>query len=91
MSGKTVLVTDGSGETARATAAALAQVVARVGMIGQEPGRAESAAALLRRPSPDSEIDVLTADLSAQADVRSRAAAVPDAHTRLDAPVNSVG
>lgn len=91
MTGKTVLVTGGTGGIGKATAIALARLGARVGIVGRDAGRAAAAAADIRSTSGNPAVDVFTADMSSQAEVRRLAAEVLDAYPRLDVLVNNVG
>jgi retinol dehydrogenase-14 len=101
MSGKTVLVTGGTGGIGRATAVALARLGARVGITGRDAARTSAAAADIAaaagqpangqpatgRPA----VDAFPADMSSQAEVRRLADAVLTAYPRLDVLVNNVG
>lgn len=89
MSGRTVLVTGGTGGIGLATATRLAGLGARVGLVGRDASRAEVAAGPLR--DAGAQVDVFVADLSAQRDVRSLAERVLTAYPRLDVLVNNVG
>ena len=89
MTGKTVLVTGGTGGIGQATAAGLAGLGARVGITGRDRSRAEAAAGRIARPRR--RVDVFIADLSSQAEVRRLAADVLAAYPRLDVLVNNVG
>jgi NAD(P)-dependent dehydrogenase (short-subunit alcohol dehydrogenase family) len=89
MAGKTVLVTGGTGGIGLATAAGLAGLGARVGIVGRDQARAEAAAARLRAVGGD--ISVFTADVSSQGHVRRLADEVKAAFPRLDVLVNNVG
>ena len=89
MTGRTVLVTGGTGGIGLATAAGLAGLGARVGIVGRDAGRAEAAAGKLR--GAGAEIDVFVADLSSQREVRRLADEVLTAYPRLDVLVNNVG
>jgi retinol dehydrogenase 14 len=91
MAGKTVLVTGGTAGIGKATAVGLAALGARVGITGRDRTRAEAAAADIRAASGNPAVDVFTADLSAQAEVRRLAGAVLDAYPRLHVLVNNVG
>jgi retinol dehydrogenase 14 len=91
MTGKSVLVTGGTGGIGKATAVGLAALGARVGIIGRDRVRAEAAAADIRAASGNPAVDVFTADLSSQAEVRRLAGEVLDAYPRLDVLVNNVG
>ena len=91
MTGKTVLVTGGTGGIGKATATGLARLGARVGIVGRDATRAEAAASDIRSTSGNPAVDVFTADLSSQAEVRRLAAEVLDTYPRLDVLVNNVG
>ena len=91
MTGKTVLVTGGTGGIGKATAVGLAGLGARVGITGRDRARGEAAAADVRAASGNPAVDVFTADLSAQAEVRRLVGEVLDAYPRLDVLVNNVG
>ena len=91
MTGKTVLITGGTGGIGKATAIGLARLGARVGIVGRDATRAAAAAADIRSDSGDGAVDAFTADLSSQAEVRRLAAEVLDAYPRLDVLVNNVG
>jgi NAD(P)-dependent dehydrogenase (short-subunit alcohol dehydrogenase family) len=89
MAGKTVLVTGGTGGIGLATAAGLAGLGARVGIVGRDTARAQAAAERIRSTGGD--VDVFTADVSAQREVRRLAEQVSAAYPRLDVLVNNVG
>ncbi len=91
MTGKTVLVTGGTGGIGKATAIGLAQLGARVGIVGRDATRAEAAAVDIRAMSGNEAVDVFTADMSSQAEVRRLAAEVLVAYPFLDVLVNNVG
>jgi retinol dehydrogenase 14 len=90
MSGRTVLVTGGTGGIGKATATGLAAMGARVAITGRDRGRAEAAAAGIRAPDGPP-VEVFAADMSSQAEVRRLAAEVLEALPRLDVLVNNVG
>ncbi len=89
MTGKTVLVTGASGGIGLATAAGLAQLGARVGLVGRDAARSEAAAERLR--AAGGLVDVFVADMSSQREVRRLADEVLAAYPRLDVLVNNVG
>jgi retinol dehydrogenase 14 len=91
MTGKTVLVTGGTGGIGKATAIGLAALGARVGITGRDQARAHDAAAQIRAASGNDAVDVFAADMSIQAQVRSLASEVLAAYPRLDVLVNNVG
>jgi retinol dehydrogenase 14 len=91
MSGKTVLVTGGTGGIGKATATGLARLGAHVGITGRDRARAEAAAADIRSASGSAAVDVFVADMSSQVQVRRLAQEVLDRYPRLDVLVNNVG
>jgi len=91
MSGKTVLVTGGTGGIGKATAIGLARLGARVGITGRNLNRTQQAATDISRESGNPAVDAFAADLSCQAEVRRLAVDVLGAYPRLDVLVNNVG
>ena len=91
MAGKTVLVTGGTGGIGQATAAGVARLGTRVGIVGRDRQRAEAAAAGICRGAHKAVVDPFVADMSSQAEVRRLAANVLDRYPRLDVLVNNVG
>jgi retinol dehydrogenase 14 len=91
MTGKTVLVTGGTGGIGKATAIGLARLGARVGVTGRDAARTAAAAAEIRTAAGSQAVDAFVADLSSQTEVRRLAAEVLDAYPRLDVLVNNVG
>jgi NAD(P)-dependent dehydrogenase (short-subunit alcohol dehydrogenase family) len=91
MSGKTVLITGGTGGIGKATAIGLSALGARVGITGRDRARAERAAVAIVRESGNPAVDVFVADLSSQTEVRRLAAEVLAAYPRLDVLLNNVG
>jgi len=88
--GRTVLVTGGTGGIGKATATGLAAMGARVAITGRDRGRAEAAARAIRADDGPP-VDVFVGDMSAQAEVRRLAAEVLAALPGLDVLVNNVG
>ena len=91
MTGKTVLITGGTGGIGRATAVVLASMGARVGITGRDRGRAQRAAAEIASESGARGLDVFVADMSSQVEVRRLAAEVLAAYSRIDVLLNNVG
>jgi retinol dehydrogenase-14 len=91
MTGKTVLITGGTGGIGRATGIRLASVGARVGITGRDLGRTQRAAAEIASESGNGTVDAFGADLSSQAEVRRLAVEVLATYPRLDVLINNVG
>jgi retinol dehydrogenase-14 len=91
MTGKTVLITGGTGGIGRAAAIGLAAMGGRVGITGRDRARAELAAAVIARESGNPAVDVFIADMSSQTEVRRLAGEVLAAYPRLDVLLNNVG
>lgn len=91
MTGKTILITGGTGGIGRAAAVGLASMGARVGITGRDRTRAGLAAAAIARESSNPAVDVFVADMSSQDEVRRLAGEVLSAYPRLDVLLNNVG
>jgi len=91
MTGKTVLITGGTGGIGKAAAIGLASTGARVGITGRDRARAERTAKDIRDESGNPAVDVFVADLSSQTELRRMADEVLSAYPRLDVLVNNVG
>jgi retinol dehydrogenase 14 len=91
MTGKTVLITGGTGGIGRAAAIGLASMGARVGITGRDRARAERASIAIGRESGNSAVDVFVADMSSQSEVRRLADEVLATYPRLDVLLNNVG
>ena len=91
MTGKTVLITGGTGGIGQATAIELSTMGARVGITGRDRARAERAAEAISGKSRNRMVDIFVADLSSQSEVRRLADAVLAAYPRLDVLINNVG
>ncbi len=89
MTGRTVLVTGGTGGIGLATAAGLAGLGARVGIVGRDAARTGAAAKQLR--TSGGQVDAFVADVSSQREVRRLANEVLASYSRLDVLVNNVG
>jgi NAD(P)-dependent dehydrogenase (short-subunit alcohol dehydrogenase family) len=87
----TILITGATGGIGNATALALARLGARVVVTGRDRDRGEAAVMALRERSGNRNVDLLLADLSAQAGVRALAAQFLRQHPRLDVLINNAG
>jgi NAD(P)-dependent dehydrogenase (short-subunit alcohol dehydrogenase family) len=90
MTGRSVLVTGGTGGIGRATALGLATMGAHLAITGRDRGRAEGAAGEIRAAG-GGQVDVFVADLSSQSEVRRLAGEVLQRLWRIDVLVNNVG
>jgi NAD(P)-dependent dehydrogenase (short-subunit alcohol dehydrogenase family) len=90
MTGRTVLVTGGSGGIGRATALGLAAMGAHLAITGRDRGRTEDAAREIRTAG-SGQVDVFVADLSSQSQVRRLAGEVLQSLSRIDVLVNNAG
>ena len=91
MTGKTVLITGGTGGIGRAAAIGLAGMGARVGITGHDRARADRRRGRDPRESGNPAVDVFVADMSSQAEVRRLAVGVLAIYPRLDVLLNNVG
>jgi len=91
MSGTTCLVTGATSGIGKETARQLAMLGATVIITGRDAARGAAAAAEITRQAPLARVEVMTADLSSLAQVRSLAADVLSGHGRLDVLVNNAG
>ena len=90
MTGKTVLITGGTGGIGKATALGLAGMGAHLAICGRDPKRTADAAREIRTAGGQ-RVDVFIADLSSQAQVRRLADEVLQSLSRIDVLVNNVG
>jgi NAD(P)-dependent dehydrogenase (short-subunit alcohol dehydrogenase family) len=91
MKDRLVLITGATDGIGRHTAVRLARLGARILIVGRDPARGRAAVAGISADSGNDAVDLITADLSSQADIRRLAADVLDRHDRLDVLVNNVG
>jgi retinol dehydrogenase-14 len=90
MTGKTVLVTGGSGGIGKATALGLARMGAHLAITGRDRARTEAAAREIRAAG-GGQVDTFVANLSSQPEVRRLADEVLHSLSRIDVLVNNVG
>ncbi|MBW2397380.1 MAG: SDR family oxidoreductase [Deltaproteobacteria bacterium] len=91
MKDKTILITGGSSGIGRATAVELASRGARLLVQGRTPERCEEAMDEIRRSATGAPPELLQADLSSLAGVRSLAEAVSERTDHLDVLLNNAG
>ncbi len=91
LDGKICMVTGATSGIGLVTARRLAERGATTVLVGRDPERGEAALAAIRRSVPGAALDVLYADLSAQAGIRGLAEAFQSRYPRLDVLVNNAG
>lgn len=91
MAEQIALVTGASSGIGKATATELARRGLRVVIVARSQETGQAALADIRRDSSSAALELLTADLSAQADVRRLAADYLRAHDRLNVLINNAG
>ncbi|MEP7331110.1 MAG: SDR family oxidoreductase [Terracoccus sp.] len=87
--GRVCLVTGTTSGIGRETARGLAQAGASVLMVARDPARGAEVAAEIRSTSAAGSVEMLTADLACQADVRALAGQVRQGHDRLDVLIHN--
>jgi NAD(P)-dependent dehydrogenase (short-subunit alcohol dehydrogenase family) len=91
MQNKNVLITGGTGGIGKQTALALAKMGARVIVTGRNKSNGEAAVSELKQLSGNPRVDLLLADLSTQAGLRSLAEQFKAKYERLDVMINNAG
>jgi NAD(P)-dependent dehydrogenase (short-subunit alcohol dehydrogenase family) len=91
MHNKICLVTGATSGIGLVTARALAQQGATVVVVGRSPERGKAAVQRIIQESGNSQVELLLADLSVQAQVHQLAAAFRQRFTRLDVLLNNAG
>jgi NAD(P)-dependent dehydrogenase (short-subunit alcohol dehydrogenase family) len=89
MKGKICLVTGANAGIGRATALGLAQMGATIIMVCRSRERGETVQREIRAESGNSQVDLLLADLSAQADIRRLAADINANYSALHVLINN--
>src|SRR5215208_6281091 len=69
MDGKVVLISGGTGGIGKATAEGLANLGARVVVVGRDQSKGESATAEIQAKSGNEAVELMVADLSSQAEI----------------------
>lgn len=91
MKDKIVLITGGTGGIGKQTAIALARLGAQVIVTGRDRARGEAGVLDIQRASGNFDVELLLADLSTQAGVRSLAEQFKRRYPRLDVLINNAG
>lgn len=86
-----VLITGGTGGIGKQTAIALARMGAQVVVTGRDSARGEAGVLDIQRASGNYNVELLLADLSTQAGVRSLADQFKRRYPRLDVLINNAG
>jgi NAD(P)-dependent dehydrogenase (short-subunit alcohol dehydrogenase family) len=85
MGEKVCLITGATSGIGRATAIGLANMGARVVMVGRDRDRGEAALAEIKEKTTNPSVDLMLADLSSQEEIRRLAVEFNETHPRLDA------
>ena len=91
MNGKICLITGANAGIGKVTALALARKGATVVMVCRDRARGEAALAEIKQLSGNPNVELLLADLSSQAQIRTLAAEFNTRHQRLDVLLNNAG
>jgi NAD(P)-dependent dehydrogenase (short-subunit alcohol dehydrogenase family) len=91
MDDKMVLITGATGGIGQAAALALANLGARVVIVGRDPHRTAAAAADIQQESANPGVEALIGDLSLRADVQKVAREYRQRYDRLDVLINNAG
>ena len=91
MNGKICLVTGASSGIGKATALGLAKLGATVVMVCRDTARGEAALSEIKQKSGNNSLDLLVADLSSQAEIRSLASEYRGKYQHLHVLINNAG
>ena len=91
MKNKIILITGGTGGIGQQTALTLAKMGAPVVVTGRSQASGEAAVSELKRLSGSQQVDLLLADISTQAGVRSLSDQFKAKYDRLDVLINNAG
>lgn len=89
--GMTCVVTGATSGIGRFVARALARMGARVVIVGRSRDRGRRTLMEIMRDTGNTQVDLMTADLSSQDDVRSLASDIRDRYPQIDVLVNNAG
>ena len=91
MGEKVCLITGATSGIGKATAMGLADMGAKVVMVGRDRGRGEAAMAEINEKGGNASVDLMLADVSSQKEIRRLADGFNEAYPRLDVLVNNAG
>jgi dehydrogenase/reductase SDR family protein 12 len=91
LAGRTALVTGATGGLGRAVAEALAELGARVILLGRDPAKLAELSDRLSAAAGEERFPTIVADMSSLEDVRAAAEAIRAAEVRLDVFVDNAG
>ena len=91
MDGKVALVTGGTGGIGKATAEGLANLGARVVLVGRDRSKGEIATAEIKTTTGNGAVELMIADLSLQEEIHRLAREFEANYDRLDVLVNNAG
>jgi NAD(P)-dependent dehydrogenase (short-subunit alcohol dehydrogenase family) len=91
MQGKVCMVTGATSGVGKATALELARMGATVVMVGRDRAKGEAVQSEIKARSRNDNIDLLLADLSAQASIRQLAENFQQHYTQLHVLINNAG
>lgn len=91
LSGKTIVITGATSGIGFQTALRLAQMGARLALVGRDQARGEAARTAIGRQVPGADIAVFTADLSSMAQTRRLGGELLAALPRIDVLINNAG
>jgi retinol dehydrogenase-14 len=91
MDGKVVLVTGGTGGIGKATAEGLANLGARVVLVGRDRSKGEIATVEIKTTTGNGAVELMIADLSLQEEIHRLAREFEANYDRLDVLVNNAG
>jgi NAD(P)-dependent dehydrogenase (short-subunit alcohol dehydrogenase family) len=91
MTGKICLITGANAGIGKVTATRLAEMGANVVMVCRDKKKGEAALKEIQQKSGNANVELMLADLSAQAEIRRLADAFKAKHNRLDVLVNNAG